>query len=160
MQKQPMPGRAKAGMVLVVFCVLLVAGLTVLTHIPDEPQPSAAVAAMEEAKEKLLVLTTALHCQQGADDYLRSVAGHDFKWAKIGVLHNQFAPGNYVTGTTGNTIFPSQADVLMQNGNGAYDRMTLYCIYDHPRGWLATTFMRRMQWHDTDAVEDTLHRVR
>lgn len=153
-QRQPMPGRAKAGMVLVVFCVLLVAGLTVLAHLPDEPHPSAAVAAMAEAKEQLLLLTAALHCQQGADDYLRSVAAHDFKWTELGVLHNQFAPGNSVTGTTGNIILPSQADVLMQNGNGAYDRMTLYCIYDHRTRLIGYSLMRRMQWHDTNAVED------
>jgi hypothetical protein len=77
--------------------------------------------------------TAVVWCDDGADDYLRSVSKYDFKWDEIGFLEHKF--DMYLT-------FVSKPGVLvmttkkakLQNGLGAYQRIELDCEYDTQAG--------------------------
>lgn len=69
------------------------------------------------------------NCSGRADEYLRSVANYDFAWDDGGWLSERFdrympyvvAPG---------TIVAVSLKAKLQNGFGAFQHVTLYCVYD------------------------------
>ena len=99
-------------------------------------------AAAEKAKLKA-ILTDAkalddkydgsanAHCGAGADNYLRSIAVHDFAWddeAK-GFLAVKF--GSYLTHVSEPGVLTMVSDYAkLQNGFGAYTHIKLFCRYD------------------------------
>lgn len=70
-------------------------------------------------------------CGFNADDYLRSIAKHDFKWdddAK-GFLHEKFGSFRKSVASYGVITYISDKAKL-QNGFGAFNPITLYCDYE------------------------------
>lgn len=72
-----------------------------------------------------------ISCGQGADDYLRQIAKHDFKWDDdaTGMFGVKF--GSYLPKVQRPGVITYMSDrAKLQNGFGAFTRITLYCVYD------------------------------
>jgi len=68
-------------------------------------------------------------CSRGADDYLRTVTQYDFKWDEVGLLEAKFdSYRSFVKQPGVLTLVSDKASV--QNGFGAFRRITLLCDYD------------------------------
>lgn len=70
-------------------------------------------------------------CSDGADDYLRGIAAHEFKWgdAAKGFLGEKFDKISTVSAGPGLLTLVSDRAPL-SNGFGAFDPVTFYCLYD------------------------------
>lgn len=74
-------------------------------------------------------------CSVGADDFLRSIAAHDFAWDSetdgwLGVKFNKF--GTHSAGSGLLTLISDRAK--LSNGFGAFTHINLYCLYDAKSG--------------------------
>ena len=70
-------------------------------------------------------------CSSGSDDYLRSIAAHEFKWSDDakGFTGTKFA--KFSTLSAGVGLLTDVSDrALLSNGFGAFDPVTFYCLYD------------------------------
>jgi len=68
-------------------------------------------------------------CGSGADSYLRTVSKYSFKWDDMNWLEGKF--DSYLTNVREPGVLTAATNkVSLQNGFGAYRRITLYCNYD------------------------------
>jgi hypothetical protein len=74
-------------------------------------------------------MAAALSCSIGADNFLRSIAKYSFKWDETGWLEAKF-DSYYSRITTSGVITYTSNKVSLQNGFGAYQRITLACDYN------------------------------
>lgn len=77
-------------------------------------------------------------CSVGADDYLRSIATHDFKWdddatGVLGVKFDQFSTAS--TGQGMLTLVSNRAK--LGNAFGGYEPVQIYCLYNAENGQVA-----------------------
>jgi hypothetical protein len=70
-------------------------------------------------------------CSDGADDFLRSIAAHEFKWSDDakGFTGDKFDKISTVSAGPGLLTLVSDR-ALLSNGFGAFDPVTFYCLYD------------------------------
>jgi len=71
----------------------------------------------------------AIECGSGTDDYLRRVAKYKFQWDEMGWLSSKFNSYRTVVPEPGVMRYVSNK-VSLQNGFGAFERMTMTCDYD------------------------------
>ncbi|MDF2382454.1 hypothetical protein JMG10_13310 [Nostoc ellipsosporum NOK] len=74
-------------------------------------------------------------CDAEADDYLRKIAAYDFAWDEDakGLLGIKF--GQISTRSAGPNMLTLVADrAKLSNGFGAYQHVTVYCLYDAMKG--------------------------
>lgn len=70
-------------------------------------------------------------CSGGSDDYLRTIAAHEFKWSSEaeGFTGSKF--DKISTRSAGNGLLTLVSDrALFSNVFGAFDPVTFYCLYD------------------------------
>ncbi len=70
-----------------------------------------------------------IECGSGTDDYLRRVAKYKFQWDEMGWLSTKFDSYRTVLPEPGVMRYVSKK-VSLQNGFGAFERMTLTCDFD------------------------------
>ena len=70
-------------------------------------------------------------CSDGAGDYLRSIAAHEFKWSDDakGFTGDKFDKFSKLSAGPG-LISEVSDRALLSNGFGAFDPVTFYCLYD------------------------------
>lgn len=74
-------------------------------------------------------LSGPIKCSSGADDYLREVAKFSFKWDETGWLETKFDSYSTLVKSPGVITYITKK-VSLQNGFGAFQRITLACDYD------------------------------
>lgn len=72
-------------------------------------------------------------CESGVDDYLRTVSKYAFKWDDMGTFENKFDRHLKTTAKPGVLVGVTNK-VSLQNGFGAYERVTVLCDYDTQAG--------------------------
>ena len=97
----------------------------------DERRQLAAMLNDAKALNQKYDLIAGSRCGSGADDYLRSIARHDFAWdddAK-GFLGRKFP--DYLVKVDQPGVLTMVSDYAkLQNGFGAYTHIKLFCRYD------------------------------
>jgi hypothetical protein len=72
-------------------------------------------------------------CEEGADDYLRSLSRYEFKWDDVGFLGHKF--DKYLTVVQWPGVLTMKSErALQQNEFGAFQRVTIWCNYDTQSG--------------------------
>jgi hypothetical protein len=95
-------------------------------------------------------------CSAGADDFLRSIAAHDFAWDSetegwLGVKFNKFG-----TNSAGNGLLTMISDrAKLSNGFGAFTHINLYCIYDAKSDRVVRYSRSDPAWDVSTENEDT-----
>jgi hypothetical protein len=98
----------------------------------DEKALNANATNAEWLDDKFGV-KAAVECSSDADDYLRQVAKYSFQWDETGWLSTKF--GQYRTQVPAPGVMRYVSNKLsMQNGFGAFQRMTITCDYDTRKG--------------------------
>ncbi len=129
-------GRAAATALLVIIGICLYGGLRTYESNPASPRPSTAPqqdspAALADPRALLdkYGAIAASECSRGADEYVRSVANHGFKWENGGIYDEKF--NEYLTVYVAPGVTTSISDkLLLQDGSGAFKRVELFCSYD------------------------------
>jgi hypothetical protein len=129
-------GRAAATALLVIFGTCLYGGLRACESNPASPGPSTSpqhdsAAALADPKALLdkYGAIAAAECSRGADEFVRSVARHGFKWEDVGMFDEKF--DEYLTVYVAPGVTTSISDKLfLQDGFGSFKREKLFCTYD------------------------------
>lgn len=108
----------------------------------EEEEKEAKLLAAKAAHEEYLEHSTdakwldtkyglagPLKCSSGADDYLRDIAKFSFKWDDTGWLEAKFDSYSTTVKSPGVLTYITKK-VSLQNGFGAFQRITLACDYD------------------------------
>ena len=98
-----------------------------------EEKALSANATNAEWLDDKFGVKAAIECSSSADDYLRQVAKYSFQWDETGWLSTKF--GQYRTQVPAPGVMRDVSNKLsMQNGFGAFQRMTITCDYDTRKG--------------------------
>jgi hypothetical protein len=108
-----------------------------------DAERDARLAKARQAEDKLLRanannaewldskfgVAAAIECGSGTDDYLRRVAKYSFKWEDTGWMSTKFDRYRQSVPAPGVVRYVSNK-LTLQNGFGAYQRITITCDYD------------------------------
>lgn len=96
---------------------------------PEEEKIDPAMLNNVEALDKQYGIAAAIQCASDADDYLRTASRYAFKWDDIAFFDTKFDRYRKSLVAPGVLTSVSQK-VALQNGMGAYERISLFCNYD------------------------------
>lgn len=134
----PKPTKTNAKAVGGLFVVALVAFLLVKacssspgtrTAQSSSPAPAASLLMDGEALDKRFDIQGNSQCSSQADGYLKHASKYNFKWDETGFLEHKF--DKFLPVVLGPGVLTYLSDkVSLENGFGAYQRVTLECDYD------------------------------